>query len=622
MKKYTALLSVPRSPGNITVYGNNGSILFDSTILEKPLHKSEGDPREVYPFNAYTASGQAEGGLVYANFGTDRDFKELKQLNISLQGKIVIARYGKNFRGDKVSMAEEAGAVGVILFSDPKDFSSNVNYPDSWFLPDTGVQRGNILKQKGDPLSPGYPSIDGMYRQKQSEVDFLHRIPCQPISQKDAIILLSYLDGDDVPNKSWIGNFNITYRITSKTPITVRITVDVPLVDKPVYNVIGTIFGKDEPDRLVIIGNHRDAWVYGGADPSSGTASMLETARVIGSSTNIGWRPKRTLLVCSWGAEEYGLMGSKEWVEENSEILRYRAVVYLNIDISVQGSYSLKVKSSPQLVDSFSDVTKQLKAPGTNSSLYEDWISKFPDPARQNAPKIQTLGAGSDFTPFYSVIGIPSIDFRYTYDENSMKLGSYPVYHSIHDNYHWMTSFIDPELNYNKLVTQIWAGYTLKLLDSLILPFNATRYTEELLLFIESFEASYSKLLAENGVSIEMLKSSAKELMEQAFGMERRIKLVDISNWQQRRIINDQLMELERAFISADGLKRRKYFKHVLYSPSSVNIYLGRSFPAVIEAIQRVSSGLDKNWNDVNVQLAVVANHILMASKLLSEIGK
>ncbi|XP_065067793.1 putative N-acetylated-alpha-linked acidic dipeptidase [Rhopilema esculentum] len=621
LKKYYALLSVPRSPGNVSLYDENGTVLFHETITEKPLHSSEGDPREVYPFNAYTASGQAEGELVYVNYGTDKDFEEIKRMNISLKGKIVICRYGKNFRGDKVNFAEKAGAKGVILFSDPQEFSSDVNYPDSWFLPDTAVQRGNILKQKGDPLSPGYPSTDGMYRMKPENVKFLHKIPCQPISQRHATALLRYLDGIDPPHDGWHGRLNVTYKITSKAKFKARITVDVPLVDRPIYNVIGTIYGDKEPDRMLLIGNHRDAWVYGGGDPSSGTAALVETSRVIGNIKSAGWRPRRTLVVCSWDAEEYGLMGSKEWVEEYAAILSYRAVAYINIDIAVQGNYTLRVKSSPQLVTPFIDVVKELKVPDSNVSLYEDWASKFPDPQRDHSPKIHTLGAGSDFTPFYSVIGVPALDFRYTYNENAMHLGSYPVYHSIHDNYHWMSTFVDPDFKYNKVVTQVWVKYTLKLLDGVILPFNSTRYCEDLVNYIKSFEAGYSELLRANDVDLKMLTVAATDFVAAASKLQSRIDKIDFNNAIAVRTLNDQLMEVERSFIVPSGLQGRPQFKHILYSPSSVNIYLGRSFPAVIEAIHRVETGKDKDWNNVNIQIALVAHHTQMASKILDEIA-
>eukprot|EP00794_Sanderia_malayensis_P016201 gene16201-17831_t len=622
LKKYTALLSVPRAPGNVSLFDARGDVLFNSTILEKPLHQSEGDPREIYPFNAYTASGQAEGELVYVNYGTNLDFEQISRLNISLKGKIVIARYGKNFRGDKVNLAEKAGAAGVLLYTDPADYSSNVNYPNSWYLPETAVQRGNILKQKGDPLSPGYPSVDGMFRMKPERIKYLHKIPCQPISFKDARVLFSYLDGQEIPSSKWQGGINLSYRVTAKTKLKVRISVDVALVDRPIYNVIATIFGDVEPDRMLLIGNHRDAWVYGAGDPSSGTAAMMETGRVFGSLLERGWRPRRSVLLCSWDAEEYGLMGSREWVEDYQAILNYRAIAYINIDIAVQGNHTLRVKSSPHLIDSFYDIVKQIEAPDTNVSLFEDWSNKTPSSIKDNEPVIYKLGAGSDFTPFYATVGVPAIDFRYHYDSKTMDLPSYPVYHTIHDNYHWMTSFVDPDFKYHKVITQIWVMYTLHLVDSSVIPFNVTRYSDTLLDYINDFMDDYSRLFTKQGIDIEHLKNTAREFKAAASNFETRLGRADLNNSMVLRAYNDQLMELERCFISPGGLGRRPSFKHVLYSPSSVNIYLGRAIPAVIEAIYRVQQGLEQDWDHVQIQISIVVYHIQMAIKLLDTVGK
>ncbi|XP_055211330.1 glutamate carboxypeptidase 2 isoform X6 [Gorilla gorilla gorilla] len=426
---YDVLLSYPNKthPNYISIINEDGNEIFNTSLFEPPPPGYENVSDIVPPFSAFSPQGMPEGDLVYVNYARTEDFFKLERdMKINCSGKIVIARYGKIFRGNKVKNAQLAGAKGVILYSDPADyFAPGVkSYPDGWNLPGGGVQRGNILNLNGagDPLTPGYPANEYAYRRGIAEAVGLPSIPVHPIGYYDAQKLLEKMGGSAPPDSSWRGSLKVPYNVgpgftgnfsTQKVKMHIHSTNEVTRI----YNVIGTLRGAVEPDRYVILGGHRDSWVFGGIDPQSGAAVVHEIVRSFGTLKKEGWRPRRTILFASWDAEEFGLLGSTEWAEENSRLLQERGVAYINADSSIEGNYTLRVDCTPLMHSLVYNLTKELKSPDEGfegKSLYESWTKKSPSPEFSGMPRISKLGSGNDFEVFFQRLGIASGRARYT----------------------------------------------------------------------------------------------------------------------------------------------------------------------------------------------------------------
>ncbi|XP_046566636.1 glutamate carboxypeptidase 2-like [Haliotis rubra] len=403
MVPYDVLLSYPDDNHNntATLTAPNGRELFQSTPREIAFSDEETHPEAVQPYNAFSPSGQPQAELVYVNYGRDVDFENLTRLGVSVSGKIAIARYGKIFRGNKVYFAHQYGAVGIILFMDPGDFAKGDNfYPESMWLPPTGVQRGNIVVIKGDQATPGYPATWYTSRLTEEEVKMrMPQIPCHPIGYSDAFMLLREMEGDAAP-ADWQGGLNITYRLggTMKDGKRVKLDVRNHLKTVTIYNVLAKLEGTIENDRVVLVGNHRDAWVYGGTDPSSGTAALLEMSRVYAKQVKNGWKPRRSVIFCSWDAEEFGLVGSYEWVEENIKWLQSQAVAYINIDLITIGNYTLNLKATPTLKQAVYRAARKVPdAHMDGRTLFDVWRERNPDALDKAYPRVTLPGAGSDF---------------------------------------------------------------------------------------------------------------------------------------------------------------------------------------------------------------------------------
>ncbi|CAL4102285.1 unnamed protein product, partial [Meganyctiphanes norvegica] len=387
---YNVLLSRPNAsnPNIISLHANSQE-QWRSHYKEQELHADDYDEDFIHAFNAFTPAAlvetEAGTGVVYVNYGRVEDFEQLDKLGVNISGHIVMARYGKIFRGNKITHAERWGASGVILFSDPADVAGLGQdpkdvYPNTEFLPGTGMQRGGTIKRKGDPLIPGWPATDYAYRIPKEEAE-LPKIPAQPIGYDDARVILEKLGGPAAPSE-WVGGLkDVAYNLGPswtqqynnwKLKLNTHNTNEVYRS----YNVIGTIRGEVEPDRYVLIGNHRDAWGYGAIDPSSGTAHLLETARVLGQLKKEGWRPRRTIVFCSWGAEEYGLIGSYEWVEEHLHKLQERATAYINSDLCTEGPV-LTAKASPMLWNVLEEVVKKVPGVHSDGTLHDEWTAWF-----------------------------------------------------------------------------------------------------------------------------------------------------------------------------------------------------------------------------------------------------
>eukprot|EP00128_Syssomonas_multiformis_P007705 Colp12_sorted_trinity150504_noHs@13868 len=384
------------------------ALINEGTVSKDPTSK---DDRFVKPYNAYSPSGNVTGQLVYVNYGRKEDFEQIQAMGIDLKGKIVIVRYGELFRGLKVWLAQEHGAVGVLIYSDPADdgFVKGPVYPEGPWRPAHAVQRGSaqfISHCAGDPGKPERCGVDSL----------IPKIPVQPLSYADAEPLLRALRSNPAP-AGWKGGLSIDYNI-GPGPAVVNMDLKMRFVTGPIWNVVARIPGSDQPERAVILGNHRDAWGPGGVDPNSGSSSLLEVARGFGTLLKMGWKPKRTLLLCSWDGEEFGLLGSTEFGEKRADQLFKQAVAYINVDSAVSGGI-LDVSATPALIRPFMEAASRVTDPATGKPLSDVWSGR-----------VGRLGSGSDYTVFLQHLGIASLDMGFK--------GSYGVYHSVFDSFSWM----------------------------------------------------------------------------------------------------------------------------------------------------------------------------------------
>jgi len=540
----------------------------------------------VLPFNAYSPSGDLSGQIVYANYGLPEDYSYLEKLGINVKDKIMLVRYGRSFRGIKVKVAEEHGASGVIIYSDPMDdgYDQGDIYPRGPMRPWDAVQRGSIQDltiYPGDPLTPGYASTKDAKRIALTAVTDLPHIPCLPISYGNAEKLLHNLAGPAVPH-DWQGGLPFTYHIgPGTTEVTMKIEMDYEI--RPIWDVIGTIEGQKDPDQKVIIGNHRDAWVFGAVDPNSGTASMLETARGFGQLLKAGWKPNRTIVLCSWDGEEYGLIGSTEWGEENANELTKDAIAYINVDAPVSGT-NFGASSVPSLDKFIMDVTKSVNDPKTEESVFDAWYTSqnksyfeeqdsIPDSAKTT---IGRLGSGSDYTVFLEHLGIPSFDFGFG--------GPYGVYHSALDNFYWMEHWGDPTFQYHAAVAKLLGIAGIRLADDSLLPFRYSDYAKQIHKYINEFEKKSGEIQNLKPVDFTSATNATIEFEKSADEVDSILAMRKFDNYSST---NAALMEIERAFTDDRGLPQSQWFKHQIYAPGAYSGYASEPLPAIARAIEK-----------------------------------
>ncbi|XP_024133621.1 N-acetylated-alpha-linked acidic dipeptidase 2 isoform X1 [Oryzias melastigma] len=637
MVPYDVLLSYPNKsqPNHISIVDQLGNEVFVTSLAE-PVPQGYEDVTDIVPpYSAFSPKGQPEGDLVYVNYGRTEDFLQLeREMGINVTGKIVIVRYGKIFRGNKVKNAMLAGAKGIIMFSDPADYwATGVQpYPDGWNLPGGGAQRGNVLNLNGagDPLTPGYPAKEYTYRFSLEEGVGLPDIPVHPIGFNDAIHLLKNMGGEIPPN-NWKGALNVSYRIgpgftDEFKSQKVRMNIYSNNQITRIYNVIGKIRGALEPDRYVILGGHRDAWVFGGIDPMSGAAVVHETVRSAGLLLEKGWRPRRSIIFASWDAEEFGLLGSTEWAEDNARLLQQRAVAYINADSAIEGMYTLRVDCTPSLHTVVYDVTKQIASPEEGEegvSLYESWHKRDNWTNDRDAPRISKLGSGSDFEAYFIRLGIAAGRARYTKDKKTERYSSYPVYHSVYETFEIVEQFYDPSFRRLRAVAQVRGGLTFLLANSQLLPLDANEYADAL----RKYAQSIAQLAEQNpdemamyDVSFDSLFSAVQNFTVAARDFHERLKNLNRDDPLQVRLVNDQLMYLERAFIDPLGLPGRPFYRHVIFAPSSHNKYAGESFPGIYDALFDIQNSPNpkKAWQEVKRQISVAAFTVHAAAMTLT----
>ncbi|XP_050269491.1 probable glutamate carboxypeptidase LAMP1 isoform X2 [Quercus robur] len=583
----------------------------------------DGDPYadvadEVQPtFHAYAKSGTVSGLVVYVNYGRIVDYSTLKEMGVNVSGTIVLARYGEIYRGNIVKNAYEEGAIGALLYTDRKDYGGGGGdtrwFPDEKWMPPSGVQVGTVYNGIGDPTTPGWASTGNCERLSEEEVEKggdVPLIPSLPISGADGETILRSVGGD-VAHEDWQGSIDApTYRV-GPGPGIINLSYTGNQIIGTIQNVIGIIEGAEEPDRFVILGNHRDAWTFGAVDPNSGTAALLEVAERLGKLQKKGWKPRRTIVLCNWDAEEYGLVGSTEWVEENREMLASRAVAYLNVDCGVAGPV-FHASATPQLDELLKRATQQVQDPENSSqTIYDSWVDS------SNSPPIGRLGdGGSDFAAFVQHVGIPAAAMFFG--------GGYPVYHSMYDDFVWMEKFGDPMFHRHVAVGSVWGLVALWLADEEFLPFNYLSYAKEL----QKSTKDLKDEISETDISLNPLFKSIEELHKAATTMNnQRKEIIERKGWTSMwnkdhlkvRELNDRLMMAERAFTDKDGLFGRSWYKHLIYGPSKHDDYGSKTFPGIDDAIEKAKNlNTADSWRAVQHEVWRVSRAVKHASLVLN----
>ncbi len=580
---YRVLLNQP-GVVRVEAWDSSGHRIMTGPAPEHLAADPAGDnPRVVMPFNGSSASGDVTAPVVYVNYCRPEDFSQLAARNIDLRGKIAICRYGSNFRGVKVYLAEQRGAVGVLLYSDPQDdgYAKGDPWPVGPWRPDTGVQRGSVqylFKYPGDPETPGVASTPDLpdsarIPNPDGPAGNQPHIVSIPISYHDAAPILQALKGPGVL-PGWQGALPFHYHM-GPAGVTVHLLSQQDDQRRIIWDVIGKVEGSQEPDAQVIVGNHRDAWVYGAVDPSSGTAALLEAAHGIGALLRHGWHPRRTILFCSWDAEEEGLIGSTEWVEQQGAALN-RAVAYFNVDVAVSGP-SFSASAVPSLREFVRGIARSVPSP-LGGTVYLQWsagstLPNEPDaPAAQDQVKLGNLGSGSDYTPFLQHAGVPSTDVASN--------GSYGVYHSAFDDFAWFTANADPHFLYLQEMARVLGLEALRMADADVLPYDYVAYARE----ISADLASAKQRAADAGLAALDFAPAQAAAGRFAAAAQRAYALESAPSGDLARL-NSALRQTETAFLARAGLPGRPWYRHAIFAPGEHTGYAAVAIPGVNEGI-------------------------------------
>jgi N-acetylated-alpha-linked acidic dipeptidase len=621
LKEYEVLLPYPKQPSIVELVAPRRERL---TVKEAivPEDPSSSNPKIIPLFNGYSASGDVTAPLVYVNYGLPPDYEALKKVGVDVKGKVVLARYGNSFRGVKAKVAQDNGAVGLIIYSDPADdgYMQGDVFPKGPWRPASSAQRGSVQflsTAPGDPLTPGTPSIPGTPRLKREEVTNLTRIPVQPISYGDARRLLEPLKGPLRP-KGFQGGLPFAYHVGGTPDVRVHLKTEMDYQVRKIWNVISRIDGDQEKDRWVVMGNHRDAWTFGAVDPNSGTTAMLEAARGFGSLLKRGWKPRRSILLCSWDGEEYGLLGSTEWVEENAAELKQKAVVYLNMDAAVSGA-NFGASSVPSMWKLIRAATRDVPDPKSGKTVYQQWQNftreNNPDPELANAEtgsdtriaeaRIGALGSGSDFTPFLQHLGIPSSDMGFG--------GDYGVYHSAYDDFYWMSHFGDPTFMYHVTAARLWGTIAMRLADAAGLPLDYRDYATQVRdFFTESMKTARQRKLT-NGIDERQMDEAIDGFASEAEKTERARQAAINQPREAARLqrINDALIAVERDLTDARGLRGRMWYTHQIYAPGTYTGYAAQPLPDFRQALD------DRNTVNAGEALTRIVEALKRAAETL-----
>ena len=618
---------------------------FKAVLQEPPIEvdpTSNQQAEQLPTYNAYSIDGDITAPLVYVNYGVPDDYEKLERLGVSVKGAIVIARYGQSWRGIKPKVAAEHGAVGCIIYSDPRDdgyFEDNV-FPEGPMRNKNGVQRGSVMDMPtypGDPLTPGMGAVAGAKRLDLKNAATLSKIPVLPISYGDAQPLLSALNGPMAP-ESWRGSLAMTYRV-GPGPAKVHLAVKSNWDTKRLYDIVVKIPGSTYPDEWIVRGNHHDAWVNGAEDPISGAVAELEEARSFAQLLKQGWKPKRTIIYCLWDGEEPGLLGSTEWAETHADQLRQHAAVYINTDGNGRGF--LEVNGSHTLEKFINGVAKDIQDPEKKISVWQrarahEIMDSKSDEDRKEIRqrsdlRIPALGSGSDYTVFVDHLGIASMNLGYEGEDHG------GIYHSIYDDFYWYTHFSDTDFSYGRTLSQTVGTAVMRLADGDLLPYDFTdladtihKYTDELqkLLKTKQDEMTEQNKELEDGdlvASADPKKPYVPPAVEEVPPHLNFAPLLNASEALTRNAgryqkaldkattkgglklgpalvqsLNAKLIQSERKLTSADGLPGRPWYQHMLYAPGFYTGYGVKTIPGVREAIEQ------KKWKEAEQQIARV----------------
>lgn len=560
-----------------------------------------------------SASGEVTAPIVYAHSGSPEDYLILKKAGIDVRGKIVLVRYSNpySYRGFKALTAQREGAAGILIYSDPEEdgYKKGKVFPNGPWGPESHIQRGAITYDfivPGDPLTPGWASVPGAKQIPASEAQSLPKIMAVPLSWRDAKPLLEHMGGPVAP-KSWGGGLPITYRLGGQARVHMKVDMDTRVM--PYYNVEARIRGAKHPEQFVVLGNHHDAWEFGGVDPSSGTASMMELSRALSDLLKQGVRPDRTLVFCSWDGEEVGLTGSTEWGEQFESELKQNAIAYINVDSSTSGP-DLDGSAVGSLAPMLVEATHSLQDPASGASLYDAWKKSSERKRRdENSKEPVTdatlvdvrIGSGSDHTVFLNHDGVPVIGLQFD--------GPYGVYHSAYDDFYWMEHFGDPGYRYHALMSQLWGVVALRLANAEVLPFDFASYAKKLREFVQEVQ---SKPGADGHVNLDPLlkhidafEAAGNDLNRAASGS---MEHVAPERLQQ---LNASIMAVERNWLNPDGIPGRPWFKHTLYAARYTYAHL--ELPGLTEAVEK------RDWKTAQAQAAILEAATAKNANLLAQ---
>ncbi len=662
-------------------------------VIEDPIaaDKDSASPDAFPAFHGYGVSGDVTGQVVYANYGRPEDFTALEKLGVDVKGKIVLVRYGELFRGLKVRNAQKRGAKGILIYSDPLDdgYGRGDVFPVGPFRPGSSLQRGSVQFLSlgpGDPSTPNGPSIKGAKRlpfdlrngftlaeediaevpagsgmaprpkipsiknwEKETNLvreDYYATIPSLPISYDAARPILEAMGGPNVPG-GWQGGLPLAYH-SGPGPAEVHFRIEMDYQIRPIWNVIATIKGEIEPDRWVMIGNHRDAWVYGAVDPGSGTAATMEMCRALGSAVKAGWKPRRTLVYASWDAEEYGLVGSTEWCDQHRDEISEKAVMLLNVDSAVSGP-ELDVDGVPSLRDLLLEAAGSIQDVRSGRPLREVWMAKrraawaaaapvdldglwengsTEDPAkpyagasngangRRFSPQMNPLGSGSDYTAFLDNLGVPSLDVGFS--------GRYGVYHSIYDDFFWMEKFGDPEFVTHATAARLYTLIAMRAASAEVVPLKFTPYGEALREYVDDIRrmvARKARTIESDAARPPVVLEGLPRLVASIKGFEAQAAVLDAATealakrdgvpQAQLAKVNDALTKVERAFLLPKGLPGRPWFKHAVYAPGVTTGYASWTLPGLRQGV------IENDAEMIAAQLPALAERIDAATAAL-----
>ena len=532
-----------------------------------------------------------------------------------MRGKIVLVRYSNpySYRGFKALTAERLGAAAILIYSDPQEdgYKQGKVFPEGPWGPESHIQRGAItydFLEPGDPLTPGWASVPGAKRIPIEQAISLPKIMGVPLSWRDAKPLLEKMDGPVAP-ESWQGGLPLKYRLGGKR-VQVHLKVDMDTRIQPYYVTEARIRGSEAPDEWVILGNHRDAWVYGAVDPSSGTASMLELTRNLGELLRQGIRPKRTLVICSWDGEEYALTGSTEWGEEFADELKQKAVAYLNVDEATSGN-NFQGDAVGSLAPLLVEVSHALPAP-SGKSLYDEW--KVSRQAEMNDKQALTdfelantrIGSGSDHTVFLNFLGIPVVGLTF--------VGPYGVYHSLYDDFYWMNHFGDPGYRYHSLMTQLWGTVALRLANAEILPLDFESYGRHIHKFVSELDDSSHIAAHIDLASLERHIAEFQQAGREVNQSEARAIESGNLNGTNALRVNQELMQVERNWCNPQGIPGRPWFKHSLYAARYTYAHL--ELPGLTEAAEA------GDWKQAVTQAKILEDELTKNTALLRHVKR